>query len=195
MNNKLVKMTLGLGALLTFSFSSFASETYVIDHYHSSILFKINNSGASNYHRKFNDVSGEVVFDEKDISKDSFNVTVDLNSVDTNSKKRDDHLKSPDLFNSKQFPKMTFKSKKVEKLNDKTFKVAGDLSLNGVTKQVSFTLNKVEKGTDPKGQKVIGGEATFTIKRSDFGMNYVKGSGIRGDEVTSILSFKGVIKK
>jgi polyisoprenoid-binding protein YceI len=69
------------------------------------------------------------------------------------------------------------------------------LSLHGVTKQVSFTFNKVGEGINPKGQKVMGGETTFTIKRSDFGMNYMQGPGMLGDEVTLILSFEGVIKK
>jgi polyisoprenoid-binding protein YceI len=195
MKNKLAKATITLGSLLTFSFGAIASESYNIDAYHSSILFKVNHLGASNFYGRFNDVSGEVTFDDKNPEKSSVNITVNANSVDTNSKKRDDHLRSPDFFNSKQFPTITFKSKKVEKVNDKTFKVTGDLSLHGVTKTISFTFNKVGEGKNPKGQKIMGGETSFTIKRSDFGMDYMQGPGMLGDDITLILSFEGVIKK
>ncbi|GIW22688.1 MAG: hypothetical protein KatS3mg068_1695 [Candidatus Sericytochromatia bacterium] len=191
----LKKATIILASLTMFSFGALASETYDIDMYHSSVLFKISHLGASNYYGRFNDVSGTVVFDEKNPSKSSVDITVKVDSVDTNSKKRDDHLKSPDFFNSKQFPVITFKSKKVEKVNDKTFKVTGNLTIHGVTKEVSFNFNKTGEGKNPKGQKVVGGETTFTIKRSDFGMNYMQGPGMLGDEVTLILSFEGVLKK
>lgn len=195
MKNKLAKATLTLGALLTFSFGAIAAESYDIDAYHSSVLFKVNHMGAANFYGRFNDVSGEVTFDDKNPAKSSVNITVNADSVDTNVKKRDDHLRSPDFFNSKQFPTITFKSKKVEKVNDKAFKVTGDLSLHGVTKTVSFTFNKTGEGKNPKGQKIVGGETSFNLKRSDFGMDYMQGPGMLGNDITLILSFEGVIKK
>jgi len=194
MRNILKQSTITLATILTFSFGAMATETYDIDMYHSSVLFKVNHLGASNFYGRFNDISGTVVFDDKNPSKSSVSITVKADSVDTNSKKRDDHLKSPDFFNSKQFPLITFKSKKVEKVNDKTFKVTGDLSIHGVTKQVSFNFNKTGEGKNPKGQKIAGGETSFTIKRSDFGMDYMQGPGMLGDDITLILSFEGVLK-
>lgn len=195
MKNKLATSIIALSSVLTFSLSSFASEKYELDNQHTSILFKVGHLGVSNVYGMFTDASGTVIFDEKSPSKSSVNVTVKVDSIFTKVKQRDNHLKSPDFFNSKQFPLMTFKSNKVEKINNTSFNVTGNLSIHGVTKSVSFVFNKTGEGKNPQGQKIMGGDTTFKIKRSDFGMNFMQGPGGISDEITLILAFEGPLVK
>jgi polyisoprenoid-binding protein YceI len=86
------------------------ADTFKIDPVHSSVIFSIKHLGVTDFYGRFNDVSGTVVFDKADPSKSSVEVTVPVESVDTKNEKRDQHLKSPDFFNAKQFPMIIFKS-------------------------------------------------------------------------------------
>jgi polyisoprenoid-binding protein YceI len=165
------------------------ADTFKIDPVHSSIVFSVKHLGVTDFYGRFNDVSGKVVFDKADPSKSSVEVTIPVESIDTHNEKRDQHLKSPDFFNAKQFPTIVFKSKSVEGTGD-TYKATGDLSLHGVTKPMTL---EIKRGTDGKGMEGEirgGGEARFTLKRSDFGMNFMQGG--LGDEVTVLLSLEGV---
>jgi polyisoprenoid-binding protein YceI len=165
------------------------ADTFKIDPVHSSIIFSIKHFGVADFYGRFNDLSGKVVFDKADPSKSSVEVTVPVESLDTKNEKRDQHLKSPDFFNAKQFPVMVFKSKKVEASGD-TYNVTGDLTLHGVTKPLTL---EIKKGTEAKGMEDEirgGGETHFTVKRSDFGMNFMQGP--LGDEVKVVLSLEGV---
>ncbi len=99
------------------------ADTFKIDPVDSSVVFSVMSLGVNDFHGRFNDVSGTVVLDEADPSKSSIDFTIPIESVDTKNGKRDQHLKSPDFFNAKQFPVMTFKSKKVEGSGD-TFKAS-----------------------------------------------------------------------
>jgi polyisoprenoid-binding protein YceI len=130
-----------------------------------------------------------VVLDKADPSKSSVELTIPVESVDTKYEKRDQHLKSPDFFNAKQFPMIVFKSKSVEASGD-TYKVTGELLLHGVTKPLTLEM---KKGTEEKGMEGEirgGGETRFTVKRSDFGMNFMQGP--LGDEVAMIVSVAGI---
>jgi polyisoprenoid-binding protein YceI len=108
--------------------------------------------------------------------------------VDTRSDKRDQHLKSPDFFNSKQFPTITFKSNKVEGSGD-SYKISGDLTIHGVTKPITVDFKKGAEGKGGGGKTVSGGEARFTIKRSDYDMKFMIGP--LDDDVNIILSLEG----
>ena len=143
----------------------------------------------SNFYGRFNDVSGTVVLDKADPSKSSIELTIPVESVDTHNEKRDQHLKSPDFFNAKQFPVMTFKSKQVESSGD-TYKVTGDFTLHGVTKPLTLEIKKGGEGKGMEGEIRGGGETHFTIKRSDYGMNFMQGP--LGDEINIVVSLNGI---
>jgi polyisoprenoid-binding protein YceI len=158
-----------------------AADTYTVDPVHSSISFMISHVGISNIHGRFNDFSGTITIDTADPAKSSFELSIPIESIDTNNVKRDEHLCAPDYFNAKQFPTLSFKSTKVKAVNG-GFEVAGDLTLHGVTRPVSFTLQGGDKVVEfPKGKKRIGLVSTFSIKRSNFGMT-VEPKAL-GDEV------------
>jgi polyisoprenoid-binding protein YceI len=164
-----------------------AADTFKIDPVESSVVFSVP-YGVSNFYGRFNDVSGTVVLDKADPSKSSVELTIPVESVDTHNEKRDQVLRSPDFFNAKQFPVMTFKSKQVESSGD-TYKVTGDFTLHGVTKPLTLEIKKgVGKGM--KGEIRGGGETHFTVKRSDYGMNFMQGPV--GDEINIVVSLEGV---
>ena len=165
------------------------ADTFKIDPVHSSIVFSIKHLGVTDFYGRFNDVSGQVVFDKADPAKSSVELTIPVESIDTHFAKRDQHLKSPDFFNAKQFPAIVFKSKSVEGTGE-NYKVTGDLNLHGVTKPLTLDIKRGPDAKGPEGEIRGGGETRFAIKRSDFGMNFMQGA--LGDEVTVFLSLEGV---
>lgn len=165
-----------------------ADGSYAIDTSHTSVTFSVDHMGYSKVMGRFNELEGSLnVADKKSSSLD---VVIKSASVDTNHDKRDDHLRSPDFFNVKQFPTITFSSPVTLKGSEKTAKLKGELELLGVKKPVELTLTKGNEGKDPWGLYRIGYVATTTIKRSEFGMNFMQG-GI-GDEIDITINFEAV---
>ena len=177
-----------LAVLLSSAGLSAHADTFKIDPVHSSIVFSIKYL-VSDFYGRFNDLSGQVVFDKADPAKSSVELTIPVESIDTHYAKRDQHLKSPDFFNAKQFPAIVFKSKSIEGSGE-NYKVTGDLNLHGVTKPLTLEIKRGPDGNGPEGEIRGGGETRFTIKRSDFGMNFMQGA--LGDEVTVLLILQGV---
>src|SRR5262245_33853468 len=167
-----------------------AADTFTVDPVHSSVSFQIEHFGISYVHGRFNEMSGEFSIDKDDPSKSSITLTIKVDSVDTNNKQRDGHLKSPDFFNAKQFPTISFKSKSLKAAKD-GYEVMGDLTMHGETKEISFTLHG-GKEMEMKGQKRIGYWSELRLKRSDFGMKNMMG-GI-GDTVYVSVGVEGTKK-
>ena len=168
-----------------------APVAYKLDPAHTAVVFIVDHLGFSKAVGSFNTVAGELSFDKDAADKSSLSVTIDTASVDTNHAKRDEHLKSPDFFNVKEFPKMTFKSTKIEKTGDKTGKLHGDLTLLGVTKPVVLDVTFNKDGVSPASKlDTVGFSARGTIKRSDFGMKY--GVPNIGDDIQIIIESEAV---
>jgi polyisoprenoid-binding protein YceI len=173
--------------------ASATAATWELDPSHSGIEFSVRHMMVSTVKGRFERVKGTVELDEKDVTKSTVEVTIDLPSVSTNEPKRDGHLKSPDFFDVAKFPTATFKSTKVQKAGKNKLKVTGDLSLHGVTKPVVL---EVEGPTDafktPFGTTVRGVHATGKIDRKDFeiGWNKVLDNGgvVVGNEVSLDLN-------
>jgi polyisoprenoid-binding protein YceI len=169
--------------LAMFGSAARAADTFTVDPMHSSISFMIPHQEISYIHGRFNQFSGEFVIDRADPSKSSFMLSIKVESVDTNNAKRDEHLRAPDYFNAKQFPDMVFQSKSVKPI-DGGYEVAGELTLHGVTKDLTLVLKGGDKVVEfPKGTQRIGVVTTPVIKRSDFGMKAELPKSL-GDEVT-----------
>jgi polyisoprenoid-binding protein YceI len=165
-----------------------ATDTYKLDPVHSMVIFEINHFGVSNTYGRFNEPTGSFVMDD-DAGKMSFEASVPAANVDTNNAQRDTHLKSDSFFSAKQFPDITFKSTGVKKTGDKTFDVTGDLTLHGVTKSITVPLTLIGAAKTQAGDRA-GFGATFSIKRSDYGMTFMVGPV--GDDVTLIINLEGV---
>ena len=170
--------------------SAGAAELYALDPVHSSVTFKVKHMGVANVHGRFNELSGALRYDAQD--PDNFSVTVQVvaGSVDTSNSQRDQHLRSPDFFDVQQFPLIEFKSTIVKKMRADTYAVHGDLSLHGVTRPLKVEVVLTGEGKDYQGNRRIGFETDFQIKRSDFGMNKMLTSA--GDVVRLTVSIEGV---
>jgi len=184
-------LTLVVALVSAFVLSANAGDTFKVDPVHTFVLFSVQHLGIANTYGRFNDISGTVVFDKDNPSKSSVELSVPVESLDTHNSIRERSLKSPDFFDAKQFPTMTFKSTKVEGSGE-TLKVSGDLTIHGVTKPLTVDFKKGGEGKGVFGEMRGGGETRFTIKRSDFGMNFEQGEV--GNEVTIILSVEGIKK-
>jgi polyisoprenoid-binding protein YceI len=182
---KLILAAIGCSLALTAS----GADTFKIDPVHSSVIFSIKHFGVTDFYGDFKEIAGSVIFDAADPSKNAVELTVPVEAIDTRNEKRDQHLKSPDFFNAKQFPTITFKSSKIEGTGD-TYKITGDLTIHGVTKPVTAEFKKGAENKGQKGETRGGGEARFTIKRSDYDMKFM--TGPLGDDVNIILSLEGI---
>jgi polyisoprenoid-binding protein YceI len=165
-------------------------DTFAVDPYHSSISFMIQHLGISYVHGRFNEMSGSFMIDKEDPAKSSFALSIKVDSVDTAVKKRDDHLRSPDFFNSKQFPAITFQSTDAKAVKA-GHEITGDFTMHGVTKAITFTL-KGGKTAEQKGTTRIGFYGNLSVSRKDFGI--VTAPDMLGDEVHIYLGLEAVKK-
>jgi polyisoprenoid-binding protein YceI len=157
--------------LATGAASAAPAGTYKVDPVHSVAYFEVGHAGGiSRFMGRFNEIAGELVVDTPEKSKIKVDVKVD--SVDTRTEALDKHLKSPDFFNAVQFPVLNFASTAITLNGSGEGTVAGNLTLHGVTKPVTFKLREVGFGNGPKGDARVGYSASGTIKRSDFGIAY-----------------------
>jgi polyisoprenoid-binding protein YceI len=173
-------------------------NTWMIDSNHSTIGFVVRHMMVSNVRGAFGKVAGTVTYDGKDVSSVAADVTVDTTTITTNNEKRDAHLKSPDFFDVATYPTLTFKSKRVQKVSDGKFKLIGDLTMHGVTKEVALDVEGPSQAIVAQGATRIGASATTTLNRQDYGVKWsrnIDGGGVVvGDEVKVTLELE-LVKK
>ena len=162
--------------------------TYQIDPKHSAARFKVRHMMIANVGGEFNGVSGTVDFDPAKPDQARIDASIDANSLHLGDPARDAHVKGPDFLNVAQFPAITFKSSKVTAAGS-GYKVAGDLTLLGVTKPVTLTVDGLSPEiTDPWSGQRRGLSAVTTVNRKDFGMgwNAPAGGGVMLSENVEI---------
>lgn len=165
-----------------------SGATYQIDPDHSNFQFKVRHMTVSNVKGEFKKAKGTVSIDESDLTGLKVEVTIDVNSLNTDQAKRDDHLKGEDFFNVAKYPTITFVSKKVIRVDEDRLKVVGDLTLHGVTREVTVDVDGPSPEVkDPGGNIRRGATGTLKINRKDFGMVWHKtldnGGMVVGDDV------------
>jgi polyisoprenoid-binding protein YceI len=163
------------------------SNTWHFDQYHSSAAFRIKHMMVTDVVGTVSGVTGQARFDGKNVKDLNVEAQLDPNTINTGDANRDTHLKSADFFDTKKYPTITFKSKKVVQDNG-NYKVIGDLTIHGVTREVTLTMDPpspIVKG--PKGDEHVGTTATTTIDRGDYGITYNKtldqGGVVLGEKV------------
>ncbi len=165
---------------------------FAVDPVHSTMIFGINHLGVSTFYGRINGPTGEFHLSHNEPAASSFDISAKAENVDTNHEGRNQHLKSGDFFDAKQFTDITFKSTAVSRSGKTTFAVTGDLTLHGVTRPINIVIEHI--GTKETRMGVRSGfTANFTIKRGDFGMTYGLG-GVLGDDVTLMIGIEGVKK-
>jgi len=173
--------TLGLGN----------AQTFNSDAAHTFSVFRILHAGVGYTYGSFDEISGVLNYDGDDVSNSSFSFEIIVDSVDTNNERRDGHLVSPDFFDSAQFPTIDFSSTSiVAGEEDGSFVVTGDLSIHGVTNEVTVDVIKTGEGQNRDGKTLLGYHTTFDIDRTEYGMDNLLQAA--GETVTIMISFEGV---
>src|SRR5438552_7502988 len=140
-----------------------AADTFKIDPAHTGVGFTISHLVISEVNGRFDDVAGEITIDKDALA--GAKATIQTKSIDTNIKKRDDHLRSPDFFDAEKHPTITFESTKVEK-----DQITGNFTIHGVTKEITFPFKLKGPIKDPWGNMRVAVRAETTINRIDYGM-------------------------
>lgn len=147
--------------------------TYKIDTAHSSAQFIVRHMMITNVRGGFSDIQGTIEFNPADPKESSVDVVIDAARISTLDAQRDAHLKSSDFLDVEKHPTITFKSKKITNAGDDEWKVTGDLTIHGVTKEVILNAEgPTAEAKDPFGNTRIGVSASTKIKRSDFGLTW-----------------------
>lgn len=143
-----------------------------LDAAHSLIEFSVKHMMVSTVKGRFNKHSGVLELDEQNPSASKVDITIDVSSVYTGDEKRDGHLRSADFFDAEKYPTITYKSTKVEELSSERFRITGDLTMHGVTKEVVFDANLEGRAKNPWGKNVAAFSISTSVNRKDFDLNW-----------------------
>ncbi|MBV8902984.1 MAG: YceI family protein [Acidobacteriia bacterium] len=173
-----------------------ALETWNIDPVHSSIHFSIRHLVISKIHGRFTNWGGTIQFDEQQPANSRVEIHIDVNSIDTNDPKRDGHLKTPDFFDTAQYPQIKFTSTKVEPAGKDQYKLTGNLTIRGVSKPVVLEVEHGGQVKDMWGNNRGGFSIKGEIDRRDFGMTFAGttegGAAILGDKITLAIDVEAI---
>jgi polyisoprenoid-binding protein YceI len=163
-----------------------ARTTWSIDATHSGVEFSVRHLMIATVRGRFSGVTGTVILDP-DLAASQVDITIDAASIDTRQDQRDAHLRSADFFDVERFPTLTYKSRRITNVKGDLFKVIGDLTIRGVSREVVLDVTSHGTQADPWGGQRAGFEASATIKRSDFGLTWnqvLEAGGVAvGDDV------------
>lgn len=154
-----------------------------IDPAHTNVAFTVRHLGISNVHGHFTKLTGTASIDDNDVTKSSVNVSIDTASIDTGVQMRDNDLRSPNYFDSQKFPNITFKSTSVSKAGEGKLNVVGDLTMHGITKQVTLNVDGPSVPVKMGPNMRRGLSATTTINRKDFGVGSAPSSAAVGEQI------------
>jgi polyisoprenoid-binding protein YceI len=164
------------------------TQTWTIDSRHAAAHFAVRHLMVSTVRGDMGKVTGTVEFDPKNPAAAKIDATIDVTGLDTREPERDTHLKSADFFDVATYPTMTFKSKKVDVVAGGGFKMTGDLTLRGVTKEVVLDVEPLRTAIAQGANTKTGTTATAKINRQDFGVKWSRtmdgGGVVVGDEVS-----------
>lgn len=172
-------------------------QTYVIDAAHTTIQFVVRHLMISKTRGRFGSYEGSIELAPGSDLPQAIEVTIDASSIDTKEPQRDAHLRSADFFDVDKFPRLTFTAKRIEGVPD-NFRIHGDLTIHGVTREVVLNGEFEGRTSDPWGGQRIGYTATTTIDRKAFGLNWNQalevGGVLVGDEVKIDLDVEAILQ-
>jgi polyisoprenoid-binding protein YceI len=170
------------------------AHTWEIDSSHTTAGFSVRHMMVTNVHGAFGKVTGTIQYDGTDASSIAADITIDAATIDTNNERRDTHLRRADFFDVSNHPTIRFSSKRVEKAADGQFKLIGDLTMRGVTKEVALDVEGPSPAVNAGRVFKIGASARATINRQDFGLTWnraIEAGGVTvGDEVKIVLEIE-----
>src|SRR3954447_8118112 len=182
MNRKL----LAAAVLTTLAALPLRADTFAVDPNHSEVSFHIRHM-VSQVRGRFNEFSGAVQLDPKNLPASSVEFHIKAASIDTGVADRDKHLRSADFFDVEKFPEITFKSESVQPAGKDKYNVTGTLTMHGVSKKVTLPVSFLGQAKDPWGGTRAGFETATTLNRKDYGIVWNKaidnGGVLLGDDV------------
>jgi polyisoprenoid-binding protein YceI len=171
-------------------------SVWQIDASHSSVDFAVKHMVVATTRGTFRELAGTIKLDEANPQASSVEATIVTASIDTRDERRDGHLRSPDFFETEKFPTIEFRSRRVEPAGGDRYRLAGDLTIRGVTRSVDLELTYDGQASDPWGGVRAGFEARTSISRADFGLTWNQaletGGMLVGDEVKIQLHVEAV---
>jgi len=178
------RRVLGLLFVAFFTAAAWAQgQQWQLDAAHTTTGFTVRHMSISNVHGRFTKVEGSATIDDSDITKSSVTATMYVDTIDTGVQGRDSDLKSNKYFDAAQFPTITFKSKSVSKNGDGKLKVVGDLTIHGVTKEVTLDVDGPSAPIKQGQNQRRGLSATTQINRKDFGIASGTPSAMIGEDI------------
>jgi polyisoprenoid-binding protein YceI len=186
-------------AFLVFSAISLSAQTnWSIDKAHSKIGFSVSHLVITDVEGFFKEYDGKITSNGDDFSTAQIELSINTASIFTDNEGRDKHLRSDDFFNAEKFPKMTFKSKSISKINDNKFKLVGDLTIRDVTRQVELEVKYNGMVKDPWGNTKAGFKVTGEVNRFDYNLRWntaiETGALVVGKEVELVIDLQ-LVKK
>jgi polyisoprenoid-binding protein YceI len=185
---KITLITIVIVSALFLAFKTFDNAIWSLDKAHAKLSFSITHMTVSDVEGRFKTFDAKVTASKADFSDAVAEMTADVNSINTDNEMRDKHLQSPDYFDAVKYPVITFKSKTFIKVDDKSYKVTGELSMHGITKTIE--LDAICKmGTNPMSNQMVAGfKITGVINRTDFNIGTSVPFALLGDEVTLVCN-------
>ncbi len=194
----MIKQLVALFVALFIAVPATFAVTYELDPAHTQIHFTVPHLMVFKVRGNFNDFNGTIDADSSGKTLSSASAVIKTASIDTRNQKRDDHLRSPDFFEADKYPEISFTSKKVSG-SGPDITLVGDLTIKGVTKEVTLKGGFLGAATDPWGNQRAGFEATGKINRKEFGLTWNKaletGGVVVGDEVEIGLEVEAIMQK
>ncbi len=183
------------GVLLLVAPATAESNEWKLDPMHSKAGFEVKHMMISTVRGDFSKLSGTAQYDGKNVSSIKVNATIDANSISTGNEDRDKHLRNKDFFDTEKFPEIKFVSKSAKAAGKGKFKLAGDLTMHGVTKPITLDVEGPSEQIDDKhGNYKVGASATAKLNRKDFGISYGglmdNGGAAVGEEIKIVLDIE-----
>jgi polyisoprenoid-binding protein YceI len=188
-----------MNTAVTAASQSSKTTQWQIDPAHSAAHFSVRHLMISNVRGEFSKLSGNVTLDPNDLTKSTVEVSLETASINTREPQRDEHLRSADFFDVANYPTITFRSRNIAAAGSDHVKLTGDLTLRGVTKEITFDVEGPTPAVkDPWGNVRIAVTATTKINRKDFGLSFnavLEGGGVMVGEEVSITIEAELIQK
>ncbi|MFE5428457.1 YceI family protein [Peribacillus simplex] len=167
---------------------------WTVDPTHSAIEFSVKHMMIAKVKGSFNKFDASILANPLDLTTAKIDFTVDVASIDTRNADRDNHLRSADFFDVENNPTLTFKSTKIVKTDEDEYDVTGNVTLNGITQEETFSITFEGQGKDPWGNEKAGFSGKGKVKRSDYGLTYnaalETGGVLIGDQITLTIEIE-----
>ncbi|MCK2018652.1 YceI family protein [Peribacillus frigoritolerans] len=167
---------------------------WIVDPTHSTIEFSVKHMMIAKVKGSFNKFEASILANPSDLTTAEIDFTVDVASIDTRNADRDNHLRSADFFDVEKNPTLTFKSTKIVKTDEDEYDVTGNVTLNGVTQEETFSITFEGQGKDPWGNEKAGFSGKGKVKRSDYGLTYnaalETGGVLIGNQITLTIEIE-----